>query len=169
MNYLIYSNQLNSIIAISESKDIIKQYLSQFNLTEKDVEIFPDKYNYSNSNGSSQLLELSYISNNIVLTEMEYLFYKDYLCKLYEDMKTTISSLIVYSNIGLLDEPQKKELKSVSKYLYDKNGSYTTFLDNIDQSILFGQIIQNPIKIHHILLNHIDTMNRYNQLLSSED
>ena len=100
---------------------------------------------------------------------MEYLYYKEYLSKLYEDMKTTISSLIVYSNIGALDDIQRKELKAMSKLLYDKNNTYMVYLNNIDQSMLFDKIIQNPIKIHHILLEHIEMMERYSQLQNSDN
>ena len=162
--FFVYSKQIDSVIAIGDSIDIVNKYISQFNISENNIEIFSKNLINGLEKESLTLLELSYINSDIVLTSMEDIYYRKYLCKLYDDMKTTISSLILYSNIGILTDSQKNDLKHMSKLLYNNMSTYEEFLDNLDKSILFEKIIQNPIMMHKIIMEDISMNQRYNEL-----
>lgn len=161
--FFVYSEQIDSVIAVGDSIDIVDKYISQFNIIDN-IKIFTKNLINGLEEDKLSLLELTYINSDIVLTSMEDIYYRKYLSKLYDDMKTTISSLIVYSNIGMLLDNQKEDLKHMSKLLYDNMSTYEEFLNNLDKSVLFEKIIQNPIMMHKIIMEDISMNRRYNEL-----
>ena len=160
--FIIYAKSLCSVIAVGESIDIVKQYISQFGM-ENDVGIFEKTQTMELPD---EMFNLTYLSPNVVLTNMEIEYYNDHLRSLYEDMKTAVASLIVYSNIGLLSEENKMNLRDTSEFLYEKMGSFDDFIDSLDRQMLFSAIIQNPISMHSILIQNIEMNRRYDLLRS---
>lgn len=163
--YEIYCKKIDSTIALGQSMEIVNQYISQFNL-QNEVNIFTRNLPNGLETFGLSILELEYITPQVILTKLELEYYKDHLYKLYDDMKTTISGLLLYSNIGSISSQQKIDLKQMAKMLYDKSSNYEKFIDGLDKSILFGKIISNPITMQNVLYAHHDMKKRYKHLCS---
>lgn len=163
--YEIYCKRIDSTIALGQSMEIVDQYISQFNL-QNEVSIFTRKLPNGLETFGLSLIELEYLTPQVVLTKLELEYYNDHLRKLYDDMKTTISGLLLYSNIGSISSQQKTDLKQMAKMLYSNSSNYENFIDGLDKSVLFGKIISNPITMQNVLYTHHEMKKRYKHLCS---
>lgn len=164
--YILFCKSLDASIGISNDIKMVNKYIDQFDINKYDITILKKSFtNDLDESDELSILELKYLSNNIVLTNLEIQYYNEYLKKLYEDMKTTISSLIVYSNIGLLTNDEKQRLQNMAKFLYgNRMMSYEEFLDSLDRDILFSKIIINPIFMQQTLYDHLDLKQQWDSL-----
>lgn len=140
----------NRIIAITEDKDLALSYINQF-------------YDYFSTNGSSiekiterhivrQLLDnyvdiasLHSYSDNIILTQYEYDFYNIHFKKIYDEFKSTISSILTFKNYINLDKVQLELLTDTFKMMYDKCHTFDEFISNMNPEYIFKYIIMDPI------------------------
>ena len=165
--YEVYCKKIDSTIALGQSAEIVNQYISQFQL-QNEVNVFIRKLPNGLETSKLSILELEYVTPQIVLTKIEKDYYNDYLHKLYDDMKTTISGLILYSNMGNVSSQDKTDLRQMSKKLYNTFSNYEDFIDSLDRDVLFSKVILNPITMQNVLYAHFDLKNRYRHLCSTD-
>ena len=147
--YILRDNNDN-ILAISEDKDLIIQYINQFyeylkynNTTiEKETDKFKirrllDKY--------ISTATIHAYSEDIILTEYEYNFYNLHFRKIYDEFKTTITSLLTFKKYMRLSESENNQMDILFKCMYNKCYSFDEFLKNINPEFIFKYIITDPL------------------------
>ena len=164
--YLVINSANGIVIAVGNTKEITDKYISQFNIKSQvnivTKNVSDDRYD------EDGLLNIQYLSNDVVLTTIEMQYYNDTLKKMYDDMKTSITALILYSNIGDMSINDAFNLKGTSKFLYEKMKSYEDFIDSLNRNILFSNIIHNPLTMYNILKDYHTMQTRYKQLITGD-
>lgn len=146
------------LLCWSEDAETVWNYLEQISLVDyklgRKVEYQRD---VSAAETSHYCYELVSLCDSIIMSRLEYAFYYPTFMNLYNDMKTTISSLLMYNKLlGL--KPNIVSNDEI-KQLYNNCKDFNTFMNSLDKDTLFNTYISHPVSIMGTLIDNY-TMNQ---------
>ena len=158
--YRFYNDKFTEwrLLCWSEDEETVLDYLEQISLVDyklgRQVEYlrgvcFTDE--------TRDYYELVSLCESIIMSRLEYAFYYPTFMNLYNDMKTTISSLLMYNKLlGL--KPNIVSNDEI-KQLYNNCKDFNTFMNSLDKDTLFNTYISHPVSIMGTLIDNY-TMNQ---------
>lgn len=108
----------------------------------------------ANSDGLPEEYEITSISDSILVTAMELEYYNPFFKSLYDDMRTTVSTLVLYNK---LCGGNSEILQAISMVgLYERCSSFNVFMNSMDKDTILQSYFQHPVMFMDSLIeNHI--------------
>lgn len=154
--YILRYIKTNQVCAISESEELITNYIKLFQ------DYFGEDYDIQKivnmTRINKYLIEYQDYQvfqrgnrNKLTLTEWEWFYYKDIFILLYERMKETIINLKMFHDIYEYDNNTKKigeQCELLSDALYDISDNMYEFIGNLPINYIKKHILNEPIVAH---------------------
>ena len=147
--YVLYGK--NSILAISDEERNIKQYYLQFKSYFDKIYSRVDIISVVSKNKISEIMAkhfnthwLYWLTDEIILTDIEHQYYTKQLRKMYSDTKNMMSQLLILNKFTNFSPKIKKNLMDTFEITYDSMKSYEDFLGCIDSREFFTHYISTP-------------------------
>lgn len=149
-------------VCCSSRKDIIIEYLRQWGYVYDDIEIVSTNVLYYPK-------ELIPFNSHFYLTRLEMMYYKNTFKIMYDDMKTTITSLIMYDKLGGYENSgidNISEQREFIKKIYNSLESYDKYLDSLDFDRLKKFVFLDPVSAEHMMEESIKLDCEYRNILN---
>jgi hypothetical protein len=146
----------------SDDISLLDQYLLQLDsIAYKSNTIFDINITPTTNTNLPVKYELTCIGQNIIVSNLEYIYYEPIFTELYTNMQTAISSIILYNklcgNNGNL-------VQDVASTLYKECKTFIDFMDNIDTDVVLRTYFHHPIDIMNTLKENYRMKKELNEI-----
>ena len=167
--YVLHDTHQGMIYAISENKEYVELYRNQFECCKNNAQIahVVDK---QKMNSIYRMYYDTYFleefKDGLVLTSKEVIYYTKLLTKVYDDMKTMISQLLLNERLLNLTSDELITSRNAFTMYYSKCKSLQEFINMIDVNLFKNEYLIEPIAVKD--LSALDDWYRRKMLDSRE-
>lgn len=170
--YILHdSYAIESIYAVSESKELLERYKNQFRTYRDNPDIvkithITDRYQVH------QLYKLYFdtlfveeFKKDIVVTLQEVKYYTKILMDIYDSMKTMIGQLLLNERLLNLNSDEIVQTHKTFVMYYDKCKSFQEFVELIDPKVFINEYLVEPM----VAKNMNDLDDEYHKIIGRDN